>query len=262
LALFCLDRGLYYVLIPSGTLDRAPIAVYYLLSEWPIYIFFSIFTLMIFFWAEIIHFWHLGSKAFLTKLRIPLIVTNVVLYLLFICILISFFRVDIEEQKKLRMAYQLIIAIVCILLVAGVAMFGGKLWMFNRKSMANMKKKKATRLKKFTLVLAVSMVSLLLQVAFLLVNTFSTIKDIEVAVIYSFIVELFPCATFLVLFAPQSENKPPTPSTSRGSGSGSVSSGDSKNSRYNMRLKKTESGAGLKADSVVELNELASSDSQ
>jgi len=252
LALFCLDRGLYYVLIPSGTLNSSPIAVYYLLSEWPIYIFFSIFTLMIFFWAEVIHFWHLGSNAFLTKLRIPLIATNVVLYLVFICILISFFRVDVEAQKQLRMAYQLIIAIVCLFLIAGVAVFGGKLWLFKRNSVAKLQREKAKRMKKFSIVLAVSMVSLLLQVAFLLVNTFSTIKDIKVAIIYSFIVELLPCAIFLVLFAPQSENKPPTPSASTTRGS----SGESKSSgRYDdTRLSKTESGAELNVLPLEEPN--------
>jgi len=192
------------MLTPSGIMNRAPRGVFYLLSEGPIYIFLSLFSVLVSYWAELIHFWGLSrSYAFLKKMRWPLLIVNFVLYAVFISILIAFSRVDTGEQKTLRLAYQLLVACVAGVLVIGVAVYGCQIWLLKRNNAIKLNQKKSQASKKLAIIILVSMGSLICQVVFLFINAVITIRSVDVAVAYSFVAELLPCAVLIAMFIPQ-----------------------------------------------------------
>jgi len=246
---FCLFRGIYYILTPSGDMGKAPIPIFYLLSEFPIYIFMTLFSVMIFFWADLVHFWNItGKQQVMARLKYPLIFTNVALYIIFISIIIAFSRIDATEQKKLRLAYILIVACVSLFLIGAVAIYGGIIWWTSLRSIA-MKRGRRRRVIKFTSIVGVSMISLIFQVAYLLANAFDSIQDITVALTYSFVAELFPCAVLLFIFTPLLSKPSRSSTSSTGSGSNKESRNSNLNETSTTNLNMSESSIELRGSS-------------
>jgi len=199
------------VLVPGNYVNPDIPSVFYLLTELPTYIFLSIFSVLIFFWAELFHFIFMQSRhSFLPRLKFPLLVVNVLLYVLFASILISFYRVSNVQQRNLALAYRLVLAVVSIFVVAAVMLYGGRLWRLQVDSGAKVRQNSPRKIysNKLTIVVLACSLALLAQIGFMFANAFSTITQVAIPLVYYIVVEIVPCCVLVfVLSSPYEKRK-------------------------------------------------------
>lgn len=141
LAVICLDRIIYFFILPFGGVDSDFFDV--VLSDIPMLCFFSIYTVIIIRWAEILH----NRNNINTKIDVlkPLIIaTNVAIYVIWILFIIVYFILKGTEgtvvdscavaelstpAQVISLVYKVYFTILCCLIVIGLVMYGINLFL-------------------------------------------------------------------------------------------------------------------------------------
>jgi hypothetical protein len=106
-------------------LDREPL--FTLLNNLPRIIYFSTYTLLILFWALIIHQVRHQSKAFTQRLRPIFFTVNVTVYLVQILFWILLFCLD-QYNQQISIAENMFFCAISLLASLGFVLYGGKLY--------------------------------------------------------------------------------------------------------------------------------------
>eukprot|EP00026_Physarum_polycephalum_P001175 Phypoly_transcript_01176.p1 GENE.Phypoly_transcript_01176~~Phypoly_transcript_01176.p1 ORF type:complete len:1108 (+),score=117.51 Phypoly_transcript_01176:209-3532(+) len=200
--LFNMVRGLYLLIFPSGRLEHSQGAKYFL-SEAPQFFFFSVYSVIIFLWAEL-SVMVTAHKSFLYHFKWPFILTNVGLYVLFIVVVSTYHTLTPSHQSQLQKAYVYILAFCCLVAVIAFNVIGRKL--INIQLRANRNKtnlKNSATLKRMVLTIIVSSVTLVGQIIFLFIVTYSTVSP-GLALLAYVLTEVLPSATLLFTLRPLS----------------------------------------------------------
>ncbi|KAF2074221.1 hypothetical protein CYY_004467 [Polysphondylium violaceum] len=225
LFVFCLFRCVYLLLTAREQIgpNSSNLAGFYFLSELPIYLFLSIFSSLVFFWAELNRTAN-RYHSFMSKLKWPFIIANALMYIMFVIVISIFHSLDKDQQHTLRIIYSTIISCLCVLLIIGYWVYGGRL-IFIQFQVLRIKNQKLNKnLKNMTIVLLISSVSLTLQIIFLFFNAFSKRVTMAIALVYYVIVELVPCFFLAYVFKSFKKKKTKKVSSSHQTGSTNLSS--------------------------------------
>jgi len=223
LFVFCLFRCVYLLLTAREQIgpNSSNLAGFYFLSELPIYLFLSIFSSLVFFWAELNRTAN-RYHSFMSKLKFPFIIANALMYIMFVIVISIFHSLNKDQQHTLRIIYSTIISCLCVLLIIGYWVYGGRL-IFIQFQVLRIKNQKLNKnLKNMTIVLLISSISLTLQIIFLFFNAFSKRVTMAIALTYYVIVELVPC--FFLAYVFKSFNKKKTKKVLSQTGSTNLSS--------------------------------------
>ncbi|EGG18871.1 hypothetical protein DFA_02610 [Cavenderia fasciculata] len=126
LFLFCMVRGLYLVLTPSESISAEKnLGGFYFLSEFPIYVFLSLFSSLVFYWADLMH--NAKHGKFLERMRWPFIIVNTLMYIMFVVVISVYRRLDADEQYDMKIVYSTILSALCAIFIIGFWLYGGKL---------------------------------------------------------------------------------------------------------------------------------------
>ena len=111
---------------------------YFILSELPVYLFFSIFVFLIIFWVIFFFFFFFfyifflksrvsrsTSHKFMSKVLRPVITLNVFLYTFFIIVCIVAATVTGKGANTLNKVYKIFVSVISLLVVIGCWIFGG-----------------------------------------------------------------------------------------------------------------------------------------
>ncbi|KYQ91786.1 putative transmembrane protein [Tieghemostelium lacteum] len=199
---FCLVRALYLYLIGKEKIgpNQGNLAAFYLLSELPLYIFLSIFSTLVFFWAELNQNASSRYKSFLSNLRYPFIIANSAMYIMFVIVLSIFHSLNSDQQHTLKIIYSTILSILCVILIIGYWTYGGRLIIIQFQVLRIKSQKLNRNLKNMTIVLLITSIALALQIIFLYLNAFSKRVTIALALVYYVVVELIPCIFLIYVF--------------------------------------------------------------
>jgi len=198
-------------MVPFGVLLNIAKVGDFLIAELPTYFFFSIFTLLVFWWIEICHFAS-ELRGILGRLRWVFLGVNVVIYLLLVVVVIAF-AVEgastvpssnlclITYSKNsyadtIAKVYHCILAGIALLLFIGFAVYGTKI-VSMLVSMGKTSGVDHRRVIQFTLLASTSAISLLLECALLLYTTFGTQISTVGALIVLIVVEVVPASVML-----------------------------------------------------------------
>jgi len=196
---FDMVRGLYLIILPSGRLENN-IAAQYFLAELPQFLFFSVYSIIIFCWAEVgmtVNY----QKSFLQYFKWPFITTNVGLYVLFIVMVSIFQNESVQRQKQLKEAYVIILAICCVLAVGGFNIFGKKLLTIQMRASSLKTEGNNSTMRKMAIIMVVSSITIITQIIFLFVVTYSSVSPGAGLVAYV-LTEILPSATLLITLRP------------------------------------------------------------
>eukprot|EP00026_Physarum_polycephalum_P002992 Phypoly_transcript_03001.p1 GENE.Phypoly_transcript_03001~~Phypoly_transcript_03001.p1 ORF type:complete len:842 (+),score=106.20 Phypoly_transcript_03001:207-2528(+) len=201
--LFTIVRGLYLLILPSGRLANHEGAKYFL-SEAPQFFFYSVYSVIIFAWAELSL--TVAPRSFLQRFKWPFIITNILLYLFFIIVVSIYQGLSADKAVTLRKVYVYLLAVCCIVAVIAFNVFGVKLISVQIRAKRATTVHTANRnstLKKLLILLPVSSVSILAQIAFLFVVTYTYVSP-QVALTAYVITEVIPATSLIFTLRPLS----------------------------------------------------------
>eukprot|EP01113_Clastostelium_recurvatum_P007148 TRINITY_DN1330_c0_g1_i2.p1 TRINITY_DN1330_c0_g1~~TRINITY_DN1330_c0_g1_i2.p1 ORF type:complete len:1821 (-),score=373.82 TRINITY_DN1330_c0_g1_i2:55-5484(-) len=217
---FALDRGIYLSLVPSGILASTKTSILpalYLLSELPIFLFFSAYSALIFFWAELSLFVStMKGKSFLQVLRIPFLITNILLYAIFVVFICVYHSAPASTQPQLALAYRMVLTCCALLVILFACIYGGKIIAFQAK-MWQTKGGSGLRHGPVLRMLAIVVtctIGLALQVAYLLNTQFNPSRTpTYIVLLYYILAEFLPLCALLLCMAANTRQGSATPST-------------------------------------------------
>lgn len=217
-----IDRIVYFSMLPTGVLNDQPAVVYILLGEVPIYLFFSIYTALVSFWVELVHF-RLGLKrsqrSIVKRIKMVFLGANIFMYCLLIALIIVFSILEhyapssmntCEEsgfldggdandfqtaRQVLFIFYQCVVVLMALAISLGFLVYGTRLVLvLYRTEAVNSKFSKLRRSKtiKFIVVMLVCTVSLVMLCGFLLYAAASETVDAIAAIVFIILAEILP----------------------------------------------------------------------
>jgi len=199
LLIFCGLRGFYLCLVPNETIDEnTSLSVEALLTDLPIYVFFTLYMLLIFFWAELYHHQYTRKTSVLGNLRFPFFILNLFIYIFFVVILIVFSTSDANDQPTIEKVYKCIVAGIGFVILIGFTVYGGMLLYRTSQFSSTSKGSDRSQFLRLTFITVSCTISSLVQFIFLLLFTFTDIEDVTTVLVYMFVVELIP--TYLLLW--------------------------------------------------------------
>jgi hypothetical protein len=255
--MFNIVRGLYLLILPSGRLEDNIVAKY-LLSEMPQFLFFSVYSAIIFLWAELSLMIASSHKSMLSHFKWPFFGTNIALYVLFIVVVSTFSSLTPDHQEQLKKAYVFILAGCCLVAVFAFNFFGKKLLTLQIRT-SKLKTDNNSTMKRMAITLAVSSVTILAQIAFLFVVTYSTVSP-QLALVAYVLTEVVPSATLIYTLRPlsrklaghsSSTEMKSVPSASGGSGGSTATTPNGSPSLSRSRTPTQISKAGSQVALVV-----------
>ncbi|ELR11591.1 uncharacterized protein ACA1_258530 [Acanthamoeba castellanii str. Neff] len=214
-------RVIYFAMLPTGVLNDTNVVVYIILGDLPVYLFLSIYTLLLFFWVELVH-WTLkkGGPTMLKRMKIMFALVNAFIYLFLIVLIIIFISLqastsstdtscstsyfidggdpnsDLKDARKaLAILYQSVIIFIALCLALAFLVYGSVvIWMLAHvKAMSEkLAKLKRNKMIKFSVVLVICTVALLGMCAFLLYGTIDQNVNAIGAIVFVIVVEITP----------------------------------------------------------------------
>jgi hypothetical protein len=197
LFLFSILRGVWLMLAGTETInDNTSYALEAVLTDLPIYIFFSLFMLLIFFWAELYHFQFNRKQAVLGKLKIPFLLVNVFIYVFFVVIIIVYSQSG-GGQSTVALVYKCIVAGIGFTILISFIIYG-TLLMWQASRMGQLTKNE--QFLRMTVITLICSIASLVQFIFLLLFAFAHIESVAAILIYLFIVEIIPMYLLMWVF--------------------------------------------------------------
>eukprot|EP01091_Cochliopodium_minus_P008699 TRINITY_DN2013_c0_g1_i6.p1 TRINITY_DN2013_c0_g1~~TRINITY_DN2013_c0_g1_i6.p1 ORF type:complete len:1263 (-),score=165.61 TRINITY_DN2013_c0_g1_i6:42-3830(-) len=192
-------RAVFFLLFAIGALDKLAKGNnpgYFILAELPYYVFLSIFILVVVCWVVMSS---TSSKNVLKRLFYPLLITNILLYTLFIIVLIVSSTVTNDGAVIFNKVYKCIVAFIALCIVVFAIIFGTIFLINMFRSLKLSNKSVPKNLLKTTVILFITAIALLLQIAYLLYSAFSK-GNISFAVTDYFLMEVVPVIILFFLF--------------------------------------------------------------
>lgn len=178
-------RTCYLFLAVTQANDVANHAAEVVLTELPIYIFFSLYLVLIFYWAQIYHRTHNVSSA-LRQVRVPFLLVNLTMYIFFLLVVILYYSADIDKTALSR-AYNTILACVAFLLIGFCTVYGSLLIYRLRRLPGGSPMSWQTGI-----VVSVVTIGASVQLVFLLLKTWSYVTNFITVILYMLFVEIIP----------------------------------------------------------------------
>ena len=202
LFLFSALRGIWLILAGSETINNdTSYALEAVLTDLPIYIFFSLFMLLIFFWAELYHFKFNRKQAVLGKLKIPFLLVNVFIYVFFVVIIIVYSQSSGGEQSTVGLVYKCIVAGIGFTILISFMIYGGLLvWQASKMSRITDNSGPNDQFVRMTVITLTCSVASLIQFIFLLLFAFLDIENVVSILVYLFVVEMIPMYLLMWMF--------------------------------------------------------------
>lgn len=177
-------------------LDREPL--FTLLNNLPRIIYFSTYTLLILFWALIIHQVRHQSKTFTQRLRPIFFTVNVTVYLVQILFWILLFCLD-KYNQQISIAENMFFCCISLLASLGFVFYGGRLYLL-LKNFPLDTAGRASKLREVGSVTAICTFAFIGRAILLAFSTFAPWVDLNPYFVglYFFLVEVLP--SLLVLF--------------------------------------------------------------
>lgn len=172
--------------------------VFTILDTLPSILFFSTYTLLILFWAEIIHHARNQSLSFPQKLRPIFMTINMVVYLVLVaCWLLLFFLY--QHTHAIDIALNMYLAVIYLSAGFGFVVYGGRLYMMLKQFPIESRGRRS-KLKEVGWVTVICTTCFILRAGLLIFSTFDLAMDVNDYFIgaYYLSVEVVPSA--LVLF--------------------------------------------------------------
>jgi len=172
--------------------------VFTILDTLPSILFFSTYTLLILFWAEIIHHARNQSLSFPQKLRPVFMTINMLVYLILVgCWLLLFFLYN--HTYVIDIAVNVFLSVIYLCAGAGFVVYGGRLYIMLRQFPIE-SRGRSSKLKEVGWVTIICTTCFVLRAALLIFSTVDRAMDVNDLFIggYYFVVEILPSA--LVLF--------------------------------------------------------------
>eukprot|EP00002_Diphylleia_rotans_P037583 TRINITY_DN8410_c1_g1_i1.p1 TRINITY_DN8410_c1_g1~~TRINITY_DN8410_c1_g1_i1.p1 ORF type:complete len:1497 (-),score=233.75 TRINITY_DN8410_c1_g1_i1:238-4728(-) len=200
--IFTVVRGVYILMVAMDDIEDGSLAQI-LLYDLPTLLFFSAYSCLIFFWAEITTNTR-GMKenlTFASYLRPLLYRTNGLMYTCFTVFVILTQISSGIELNTLKQAYYYFLAFIALSMSLGFLYYGGRLWwtITSLKIAERSEKQKAT-LRKIAWVTFICTFSFLFQCTYLVVTLYKDVDDVNIALIPFVIAEFMPCAMMLFSF--------------------------------------------------------------
>jgi len=236
LAVILIDRIVYFSLLPTGVLQDTTVVLYIIFSQVPTYLFFSIYTLLVFFWIELVH-WSVARKGgkLIPILRIVFIIINLAIYIFLTILLIIYIILaettgstndlsctssnylsgdnsedSVSPSEALSILYESILMLICVIITICFVIYGIRVlyMLYTIESMSKQfSKLKRNKIIKFTLLLIVCTVSLMGMLVFLIViNAVQGSINIIAVVVFIVFVELVPMALLIFLLYSKGTN--------------------------------------------------------
>ncbi|XP_030457064.1 tobamovirus multiplication protein 1-like [Syzygium oleosum] len=177
--------------------DLSPKVLLWVLLDLPGLLFFSTYTLLVLFWAEI---YHQARSLPTDKLRTVYIVVNCAIYFIQVCIWIYLW---IDDNSVVEFVGKVFIAVVSILAALGFLLYGGRLFFMLRRFPIESKGRRK-KLHEVGSVTAICFTCFLIRCFVVLLSAFASDASLDVLyhpilnLIYYTLVEILPSA--LVLF--------------------------------------------------------------
>jgi len=172
--------------------------VFTILDTLPSILFFSTYTLLILFWAEIIHHARNQSLSFPQKLRPIFMTINMLVYLVLVaCRLLLFFLYN--YTFFIDIAVNAFLSVIYLCAAAGFVIYGGKLYIMLRQFPIE-SRGRSSKLKEVGWVTIICTTCFILRASLLIFSTVDRTIDVNDFFIggYYFVVEILPST--LVLF--------------------------------------------------------------
>eukprot|EP00002_Diphylleia_rotans_P032339 TRINITY_DN6783_c0_g1_i2.p1 TRINITY_DN6783_c0_g1~~TRINITY_DN6783_c0_g1_i2.p1 ORF type:complete len:1500 (+),score=264.75 TRINITY_DN6783_c0_g1_i2:50-4549(+) len=201
--IFTVVRATYILLVAADDIEEGSLQQV-LLYDLPTLLFFSAYSCLLFFWAEITSNTKImkDNLVFVQYLRPLLIRTNAIMYTYFtIVVIISQAATNSVDMDHVRSAYYYFLAAIALGMSLGFVHYGRKLWatMTSIKVTERTARQKAT-LAKIAVVTVVCTASFLFQCVYLVVSLYVDITDANVALVPFLLAEFLPCALMLFSF--------------------------------------------------------------
>ena len=199
LFIFSALRGIWLILAGTETINNdTSYALEAVLTDLPIYVFFSLFMLLIFFWAELYHFQFNRKQAVLGKLKIPFLLVNLFIYIFFIVIIIVYSQSTGGEQTTVGLVYKCIVAGIGFTILISFMFYGSLLvWQATRTGNGFSGNQQFMRMSIITLTCSIAS---LVQFIFLLLFAFLDIENVVSILVYLFVVEMIPMWLLMWMF--------------------------------------------------------------
>eukprot|EP00003_Mantamonas_plastica_P032348 TRINITY_DN875_c1_g1_i12.p1 TRINITY_DN875_c1_g1~~TRINITY_DN875_c1_g1_i12.p1 ORF type:complete len:1129 (+),score=248.23 TRINITY_DN875_c1_g1_i12:1659-5045(+) len=199
--MFCLNRGIYFVVLPSGIQSGDPI-LFYFLYEFSTFLFFSTYTCLVFFWADTLHFatagFHRRSVGFMGRLGKVSIVANLCMYVIWI-LMLALYHTLISLREDIESAYTIFVGTLSLLIAGGFLIYGTRLQILTNK-MSAVTKSSRKKMSKVTLIAIVCTLGFLCHCVFnILVAIYGTFLPPLYAVLFYVLTEITPCCCLLFL---------------------------------------------------------------
>jgi len=222
IAIFLVDRIIYFLLVPFGYFEKEQ-AADIIFSELPALLFFSIYCLVVIRWAEIYHFTMTSSTSGtgIHRLSPAVIAANIFMYLSFIILFIIFLaipsgtievtcatgyqaKVSTTAPGVVSTVYNILFAVVCVLLAFLYTLYGYRVIFIMKESGKGAAKNsnKNNKYLRLVLVSAVCTLALLVQAALLIQSSFGSTGSRSVGQVVPIILvsEVLPTLIFLFMF--------------------------------------------------------------
>lgn len=174
-----------------------PKVITWVLLDLPGLLFFSTYTLLVLFWAEI---YYQARSLSTDKLRAGYITVNCIIYFIQVCIWIILW---INDSRLIESIEQLFIAVVSFIAALGFLLYGGRLFSMLRRFPIESKGRRK-KLREVGSVTAICFTCFLVRCVMIAISTFDADASLKVLdhpildLIYYMVVEILPSA--LVLF--------------------------------------------------------------
>jgi len=188
--------------------------VFTILDTLPSILFFSTYTLLILFWAEIIHHARNQSLSFPQKLRPIFMTVNMIVYMILVgCWLLLFFMYN--HTFYVDIAVNVFLAIIYLIAGAGFVVYGGRLYFMLRQFPIE-SRGRSSKLKEVGWVTLICTTCFILRAALLIFSTVDRAIDVNNFFIggYYFVVEILPSALVLFILRKVPPKKDPNRSSS------------------------------------------------
>lgn len=210
--LFNLVRSIYFFILPSGAFNEHP-SVDYALVEVPTFLYFTAFTVLLMLWATF--FMQKMVRSFGKNFMMAFLGINLLIYSIFLTIMLVYTYLPSQPiefcagrlgvvhsdttRRVLSGIYHAFMAMLSLLLGAGLLLYGTKLYSALRSSKAHIKQDRDTLLLQMALV---GSLAFILHSAFFLILNFASFSNVIFSVIGLILTEIIPCLyiTLLVLF--------------------------------------------------------------
>eukprot|EP00736_Rhodelphis_marinus_P013084 Rmarinus@m.13901 len=209
---FNLVRSVHLGLTPSGAVDDLNVGAYYIVTELPVFLFFSTFTFVVWVWRQTVkpvrrahkpHGTHLRTRKAYNAVDRRYLAANLVLYVVFFIMVVVHEEVELSDEgrARLRRAYLGMVSSVSLCL-ASISIFSGlsMLRAIRKSIMTFDNKEMKVTLVKTTVLMCLMSGSFLVHSMVLFVSVLDvSIPSTPAKFVYLLFVEVFPFTALLAI---------------------------------------------------------------